>query len=270
MRTTVDVQPDDSVHRLLTMRVLPNRSVRARDAWRAVLNARAESRHATCCRCRECGFVAFRALEHCPVCGQWNGPFEPIDRRPADAHAAYAPRSFHTWSSRVARALRNAAFQRPRASSAPILSILTLVLLVGGYVTVDQTCKADPVCRGSGAPAAVATETGLPASSDPFLPVLPAPVYPFHSPDATQVAADPQQGAPVAVKPTRPMAVAQAAPSLRVPDRTRAGAVREADWKGNRDTAHRTRAIRRVSAHTGRARRVAASHAEIAKLYRGH
>ncbi|MET1531684.1 hypothetical protein [Burkholderia sola] len=252
------------------MRVLPSRSVRARDAWRAVLNARAESRHATCCRCRECGFVAFRALEHCPVCGQWNGPFEPIRHTSADAHAAHAPRSFHTWSSRIARSMRNAAFQRPRASSAPILSILTLVLLVGGYVAVDQTCKADPVCRGSGAPAAVATETMLPASNDPLLPVVPAPVYPFHSPDETQVAASLPSGAPLAAQPARKMAIAQAAPSLRPPDRTRAGAVRVADWKGSRDTAHRTRAIRRVSVHTGRTRRAAAGNAELAKLYRGH
>ncbi|MDS0845723.1 hypothetical protein [Burkholderia cenocepacia] len=253
------------------MRVLPNRSVRARDAWRAVLNARAESRHATCCRCRECGFVAFRALEHCPVCGRWNWPFEPIRHTPADARAVHAPRSFHTWSSRVARALRNAAFQRPRASSAPLLSILTLVLLVGGYVMVDQTCKADPVCRGSAAPAAVATETMLQASNDPLLPVVPAPVYPFHSPDQTRVAANPPPSAPLAGKPTRPIAVAQAAPSLRTPDRPRAGAVRVADWKGNRDTAHRpARAIRRVSLHTGRTRHAAASNAELAKLYRGH
>ncbi|KVT18565.1 hypothetical protein WT24_30550 [Burkholderia sp. MSMB1078WGS] len=257
------------------MRVLPNRSVRARDAWRAVLNARAESRHATCCRCRECGFVAFRALEHCPVCGQWNWPFEPIRRTPADARAAHAPRSFHTWSSRVARALRNAASQRPRASSAPILSILTLVLLVGGYVTVDQTCKADPACRGSAAPAAVATEAVLQASNEPLIPVVPAPVYPFHSTDETRVAVDPPQAnpqpaAPLASKPARRMAVAQAAPSLRAPDRMRTGAVRVADWKGGRDVAHRTHAIRRVSLHTGRTRRAAASNAEIAKLYRGH
>ncbi|WP_321903495.1 hypothetical protein [Burkholderia cenocepacia] len=257
------------------MRVLPNRRVRARDAWRAVLNTRAESRHAACCRCRECGFVAFRALEHCPVCGQWNWPFESIGHTPADARAAHAPRSFHTWSSRVARALRNAAFQRPRASSAPILSILTLVLLVGGYVMVDQTCKADPVCRGSGVPGAVATGAVLQASYEPLIPVVPAPVYPFHSTDETAVAArpplaNPPQDAPLAGKPARRMAVAQAAPSLRAPDRTRTGAVRVADWKGNRDTAHRTRAIRRVSLHTGRTRRAAASNAELAKLYRGH
>nr|WP_243771082.1 hypothetical protein [Burkholderia cenocepacia] len=202
------------------MRVLPNRRVRARDAWRAVLNTRAESRHAACCRCRECGFVAFRALEHCPVCGQWNWPFESIGHTPADARAAHAPRSFHTWSSRVARALRNAAFQRPRASSAPILSILTLVLLVGGYVMVDQTCKADPVCRGSGVPGAVATGAVLQASNEPLIPVVPAPVYPFHSTDETAVAArpplaNPPQDAPLAGKPARRMAVAQAAPSLR-------------------------------------------------------
>ncbi len=271
MQTSADASPDDGTRRSLTMRVLPNRSVRARDAWRAVLNARAESRHATCCRCRECGFVAFRALEHCPVCGRWNWPFEPIGRTPADARAAQAPRSFHTWSSRVARALRNAALQRPRASSAPILSILTLVLLVGGYVTVDQTCKADPVCRGPAAPpAAIATEAVLQASNEPLIPVVPAPVYPFRSSDGTQAAAHAPSAAPLAAQPARRMAVARAAPSLRAPDRTRTGAVRVADWKGNRDTVHRTRAIRRVSLHTGRPRRAATSNAELAKLYRGH
>ncbi|WP_175689926.1 hypothetical protein [Burkholderia anthina] len=250
------------------MRVLPNRNVRTRDAWRAVLNARAESRQAACCRCRACGFVAFRALEHCPVCGQWGWPFDPIRRASDDTHATPAPQPFHTWSSRVARALRNAAFRRPRASGAPILSILTLVLLVGGYVTVDQRCKADPVCRGSGTPAAAAIGPGLLASNDPALPVLPMPVYPFHSTVGMQVAANRPYGGPGAGEPASPMSVAQTAPSMREPGRARTGAIRLADWRGSRDSAHRS--IRRVSSHIGYARRTIASDAEIAKLYRGH
>ncbi|WP_338640412.1 hypothetical protein [Burkholderia pyrrocinia] len=252
------------------MRVLPNRNVRSHDAWRAVLNTRADSRHAACCRCRECGFVAFRALEHCPVCGQWNWPFDPIRRASDDAHATHAPQSFHTWSSRVARTLRNAAFRQPRASSAPILSILTLVLLVGGYVMVDRTCKADPVCRGSGTPAASATESGLHASTDPAPPVVPVPVYPFHSTDGTQLAANPQHGGPSAGEPANRMPVAQAAPSIREPGRTHGGAVRLADWRVSRDPAHRTHSIRRVSLHTGHVRRTATGNADVAKLYRGH
>ncbi|WP_407972007.1 hypothetical protein ACJ51O_30660 [Burkholderia pyrrocinia] len=256
------------------MRVLPIRNIRARDAWRAVLNTRAESRHTACCRCRACGFVAFRALEHCPVCGRWNWPFDPIRRASDDAHATRAPRSFHTWSSRVARTLRNAAFRQPRASSAPILSILTLMLLVGGYVTADRTCKADPVCRGSDPPAASAAESGLHASPDPVLPVLPVPVYPFHSTDGTQLAANPQRDGPSAGEPVNRMPVVQAAPSIREPGRTHTRVVRVKDWRRSRDSAHRTHAIRRVSLHTGHghghARRNASDKADIAKLYAGH
>ncbi|KML62070.1 hypothetical protein VL15_04255 [Burkholderia cepacia] len=252
------------------MRILPNRNVHPRDAWRAVLSARAESRRAACCRCRACGFVAFRALEHCPVCGQWNGPFVPIRQAQHDAHATHAAQPFHTWSSRVARTLRNAAFRRPRASSAPILSILTLVLLVGGYVTVDRTCKADPVCRGSDTPTSTALDAGLLASNDPVPPVLPVPFYSFHSTDGTQVAVDQPHGGPSAGEPAGAMSVAQAAPSMRSPDRTHGVAVRLTDWRGSRDPAHRAHAIRRVSLHTGHVRHGAPGNADIAKLYRGH
>ncbi len=75
------------------MRVLPNRTIHARDDWRAILNARAEARRTAGFRCRECGFVAFRALEHCPVCGRWNWPFDSIRVASNGAHAAH---SFHT------------------------------------------------------------------------------------------------------------------------------------------------------------------------------
>ena len=121
------------------MRVLPNRTIRSRDDWRAILTARAETRRTASFRCRECGFVAFRALEHCPVCGRRNCRSIRSPRTGCHACAARLSRG-----RRASRALRNAAFQQPRASTAPILSILTLVLLVGGYVVVDRTCKADP------------------------------------------------------------------------------------------------------------------------------
>ena len=166
------------------MRVLPNRTIRSRDDWRAILTARAETRRTASFRCRECGFVAFRALEHCPVCGRRNWPFDsiPAHRMPRMRRAPF------TRGRRASRALRNAAFQQPRASTAPILSILTLVLLVGGYVVVDRTCKADPACRGSNDSRAMASDAAPYASNDPVLPVLPAPVYPFHSTDGTQAA----------------------------------------------------------------------------------
>ncbi|WP_176048380.1 hypothetical protein [Burkholderia sp. BCC1644] len=253
------------------MRVLPNRNVRTRDAWRTVSNARAESRHAERCRCRECGFVAPHALERCPACGQWDWPFDPLRHTPDPAHAAHAPHAVRSWSSRVAHSLRNATFRRPSASSAPILSLLTLVLLVGGYVMVDRTCKADPVCRGSGAPAATATESGLHTVNEPMLPVLPTPAFPFHPPDRTpQLAAIPPHADANASLTAGKMQVAQAAPSMRAPDRPHASAVRMADWKGSRDAAHRTHPIRRVSLHTRHGRYTASSNAEVAKLYRGH
>lgn len=271
MRTTAGVCSVDGARPPLTMRVLPNRNVRTRDAWRAVLNSRAESRHAASCRCRECGFVTLRALERCPVCGQWDWPFDPIRHTPDPAHAAQAPHAVRSWSSRVAHALRDAAFRRPSASSAPILSILTLVLLVGGYVVVDRTCKADPVCRGSGTPAAAATESGLHTVNEPVLPVLPTPVFPFHAPDGTpQPAAIPPHDDANASPPAGKMQVAQAATSMRVPDRTHASTVRVADWKGSRDAAHRSHPIRRVSLHARHGRYTASGNAGIAKLYRGH
>lgn len=252
------------------MRVLPNRTIRSRDDWRAILTARAETRRTASFRCRECGFVAFRALEHCPVCGRRNWPFDSIPRAP---DATHAPRAFHTWSSRIARALRNAAFQQPRASTAPILSILTLVLLVGGYVVVDRTCKADPACRGSNDSRAMASDAAPYASNDPVLPVLPAPVYPFHSTDGTQAAvARPASPGPAAARaPAGQTAVARAAPAMRAPDRPHPGAtVRLAGWKGNHGAAHRPHTLHRVSTHTARARHPASNTQQIAQLYRGH
>ncbi|KML02848.1 MULTISPECIES: hypothetical protein [Burkholderia] len=256
------------------MRVLPNRTFRARDDWRAILNARADARRTARCRCRECGFVAFRALEHCPVCGQWDWPFDPVRRTPGDARTPHAVQRFDTWSSRVTRTLRNAAFRRPRASSAPILSILTLVLLVGGYVMVDRACNADPVCRGSKISGAATSDAGAYVSNDPVLPVLPAPAYPFHSTDGTQVAAARQRSPDVGEAAGR-TTVARAAPANRAPDRPHAAAtVRVADLKAGRNAAHRARVFHRVSAHTAhtaRARRTTtASNTQLAQLYRGH
>ncbi|WP_233344253.1 hypothetical protein [Burkholderia cepacia] len=256
------------------MRVLPNRTFRARDDWRAILNTRADARRTARCRCRECGFVAFRALEYCPVCGQWDWPFDPVRRTPDDARTTHAVQRFDTWSSRVTRTLRNAASRRPRASSAPILSILTLVLLVGGYVMVDRTCNADPVCRGTNISGATASDAGAYVSNDPVLPVLPAPAYPFHSTDGTQVAAARQRSPDVGEAAGR-TTVARAAPAIRAPDRSHAATtVRVADLKAGRNAAHRARVFHRVSAHTAhtaRARRTTtASNTQLAQLYRGH
>lgn len=236
-----------------------------------MLNTRAESRHATRYRCRECGFVAPRALERCHACGQWDWPFDPIRHTTDPARVAYAPRAVGSRSSRVAHALRDASFRRPSASSAPILSLLTLVLMVGGYVMVDRTCRADPVCRGSGTPAAAATGSALPAANEPVLPVLPTPVFPFHSLDGTpQLAAMPPHGDANASPPAGKTQVAQAAPSMHEPGRTRIGAVRVADWKRSHDAARRTHPVRRVSLHTRHARYIASSNAETTRLYRGH
>jgi hypothetical protein len=252
------------------MRVLPNRAVRAREAWRAMLHARADAHRPACRRCRACGFVAYRALERCPACGRWNGPFEPVRRTRDDAHAAPVAQRFDTWPSRVARALRNTAFRQPHASSAPILSILTLVLLVGGYVMVDRRCKADPVCRGSNVSGATPVEAGPHASNDPVPPVLPASVHPSHSPDGSQMAKA-RSSSPAVGEPAGRMVVAQIAPSIHAPDRARADTVRLADWKGNRHSAHRSHVRHRASMHTRHARRGGAvSHADIAKLYRSH
>ncbi|MBN3746136.1 hypothetical protein G3N96_11930 [Burkholderia sp. Se-20373] len=252
------------------MRVLLNRTIRTRDDWRAILNARAQARRTASFRCRECGFVAFRALEHCPDCGRRNRPFDSISRAP---DATPAPPAAHTWTSRITRALRNAAVQQPRASTAPILSILTLVLLVGGYVVVDRTCKADPACRGSNDSRAMASDAAPYASNDPVLPVLPAPVYPFHSTDGTPaaVARPGSPGAETARAPAGRTAVARAAPAMRAPDRSHPTAtVRLAGWKSNHGAAHRPHTIHRVSTHTARARRAVSNTQQIAQLYRGH
>ncbi|KAG8150708.1 helicase [Burkholderia catarinensis] len=146
---------------------------------------------------------------------------------------------------------------------------MTLVLLVGGYVMVDRTCNADPVCRGSDASGATAIDAGLHASDDPVLPVLPAPVYPFHSTDGTPMAAARRDG-PDAGESAGLMAVAQAAPSMRAPVRTHTGTVRAVNWKRGRYSAHRTHAIRRVGLHNRHTRRATTGSIDIAQLYRSH
>ncbi|AFQ49748.1 hypothetical protein [Burkholderia cepacia] len=263
------------------MQVLPNRKVRARDTLRGALNLRAEPRDAVGLCCRQCGFMAFRASEQCPVCGLGNWPFAPLRERSDDAHAAQAtpPHDAQpTWSSRVAAAARSAAVRQPSASSAPLLSILTLVLLVGGYVTFDRMCQANPVCRGQGTPAPVAADT-------PTLPVVPAPAYAFHPADHAPVDTErlanadrPSDADQSGDADTRrhitgrtgraATTVAHHAPPLREPGSARGG-IRVADWKGG-VAARRTHAIRRVSVHMRHGRRAVASGAHTAELYRGH
>ncbi|WP_175826211.1 ATP-dependent serine protease [Burkholderia sp. Bp9031] len=270
------------------MRILPNRKVRTRDTLRGALNLRAEPRGAVSQRCRQCGFMAFRASEQCPVCGLGGWPFAPLHERHGDAHAAQAvpphgtQQPAPTWSSRVAAAVRNAAIQRPRASSAPLLSILTLVLLVGGYVTLDRTCRADPVCRGQGAPGRVAADASAQAADTPTLPVVPAPVHAFHPADrapadtnrladADRPSATDQPGNAGTTRHGTGRAtttLARHAPPLREPESARGG-IRVADWKGG-VPARRAHAIRRVSVHMRHGRRAAATEAAMAGLYRGH
>lgn len=279
------------------MQVLPNRKVRTRDTLRGALNLRAEPRATVSQRCRQCGFMAFRASEQCPVCGLGGWPFAPLRRSNDDAPAAQATSPHEaqpvpTWSSRVAAAVRGAAVQRPRASSAPLLSILTLVMLVGGYVTYDRTCRVDPVCRGPGASRPVTAYASLHAADAPTLPVgpAPAPVQAFHPAERAAVDADRLADANVdtdadrsskAAQPGnagtprhaagRPMTtLARHAPPVHGPDSARGGGIRVADWKGGATATRRGHAIRRVTLHTRHGRRAMASGAETAMIYRGH
>ncbi|KWO07803.1 hypothetical protein [Burkholderia ubonensis] len=175
------------------MQVLLSRKVIARDTLKGALNAHARSRQAAGYRCSQCGFVAFRALEHCPVCGKWNWPFDARAGGPARP-------SFDSWPARIARFLHHVAIHQPRASSAPMLSLATLVLVFGGYVALDRMCQADPACRAPNLPSASAiigdlrtpADLASPLVSLPGDPVLPLelPAYPFHALDEAQLAAD--------------------------------------------------------------------------------
>ncbi|AOK08183.1 ATP-dependent serine protease [Burkholderia sp. AU28942] len=275
------------------MRVMPNRKVRTRDTLRGALSLRADVRGAVSQRCRQCGFMAFRARKRCPVCGLGNWPFAPLgdaryDTQPAPPmHAPHPPQPAPTWSSRVAAAVRGAAQRRPRASSAPLLSILTLVLMVGGYVTFDRMCRADPVCRGQGARDAATINAGAHAAdATPTQPVAPPPVLPLRAPaDAARAT----EGEPAQVAAAAPVAdtgtparasghaaartsaraattLARHAPQVRGPDSVRSG-MRVADWKG---AARRPHPIHRVSMHARHKHRAVATEMQMAELYRGH
>ncbi|KVN67865.1 hypothetical protein WM03_31370 [Burkholderia ubonensis] len=196
------------------MQVLLSRKVIARDTLKGALNAHARSRQAAGYRCSQCGFVAFRALEHCPVCGKWNWPFDARAGGPARP-------SFDSWPARIARFLHHVAIHQPRASSAPMLSLATLVLVFGGYVALDRMCQADPACRAPNLPSASAIIGDLRTSADlasplvslPGDPVLPLelPAYPFHALDEEQLAADSAVGPSVDQPADR--TIASAAPA---------------------------------------------------------
>lgn len=273
------------------MQVLSNRKVRTRDTLRGALNLRAEPRDAVSQRCRQCGFMTFRAAEQCPVCGLGDWPFAPLrelsnlsdESDESDEAQQAAPLRdalpVPTWSSRVAAAVRGAAIRRPSASSAPLLSILTLVLLVGGYVTFDRTCKADPVCRGQGAPGTAADDAGLHAADAPTLPVVPAPVHAFHPADRPALDTDRLAAADRLDAPDR---AGYAGTSRHITGRTattgarhapavraRSG-IRVANWKGGATATRHGHAIRRVSLHTRHGRRAKASATQVAMVYRAH
>lgn len=274
------------------MQVLPNRKVRARDTLRGALNLRVAPHDAVSHRCRQCGFMAFRSREQCPVCGLGNWPFAPLADRSHDAQPATATpaaptahpaQPVPTWSSRVAAAVRGAALRRPRASSAPLLSILTLVLMVGGYVTFDRMCRSDPVCRGPGAPNAATIDADAHAADAPTLPIMPAPVHAFHPDDGARVATDdtalaatatPSRDADTSRRATAHVTgratttLARHAPPVRGPNSARGG-IRVADWKGG-VPARRAHPVRRVSVHLRHGRRAVATEADMAMLYRGH
>ncbi|HDR8856310.1 TPA: ATP-dependent serine protease [Burkholderia territorii] len=279
------------------MQVLPNRKIRPRDTLRGALNLRAEPRDTVSQRCRQCGFMAFRASEQCPVCGLGGWPFAPLRQARDEAPATQAApphdaQPVPTWSSRVAAAVRSAAVQRPRASSAPLLSILTLVMLVGGYVTYDRTCRADPACRGPGAPRTVTAEASPPSAAPltTTLPVGPAPVQAFHPAERAAVDTDRLADADVDTATDRPTTAAQRgnagtprhaaarstttlarhAPPVHEPNNARGGGIRVADWKGGAAATRRGHAIRRVSVHTHHRHRAMASGAQLAMVYRGH
>ncbi|KVZ43079.1 hypothetical protein WL18_17305 [Burkholderia ubonensis] len=196
------------------MQVLLSRKVIARDTVKGALNAHARSRQAAGYRCSQCGFVAFRALEHCPVCGKWNWPFDARAGGPARP-------SFDSWPARIARFLHHVAIHQPRASSAPMLSLATLVLVFGGYVALDRMCQADPACRAPNLPSASAiigdlrtpADLASPLVSLPGDPALPLelPAYPFHALDEEQLAADSAVGPSVDQPADR--TIASAAPA---------------------------------------------------------
>ncbi|PCE32455.1 hypothetical protein [Burkholderia ubonensis] len=273
------------------MRVLLNRKVIARDTLTGALNAHARSRQAACYRCRECGFVAFRALEHCPVCGMRNWPF--------DARAVSPARPpFDSWPMRIARSLHHAAIHQPRASSAPLLSLVTLVLVFGGYVAFDKMCQADPVCRAPDLPSATVIIGGLRAPAervtppgDPALP-MPPPAYPFYSLDEEQLAANTESGPSAGQAVDR--TIASAAPAdaqhpttARAPDAmvaarpctaraapgcagAHAAPIRTAELRNRPFPTHHTHGIRRVGARPEPGRRPASNEMDLARLYRGH
>ncbi|WP_431824483.1 hypothetical protein [Burkholderia sp. F1] len=269
------------------MRVLPNRKVIARDTLTGALNAHARSRQAPCYRCRQCGFVAFRALEHCPVCGMWNWPF--------DARAGSPARTpFDSWPARIARFLHHVAIHQPRASSAPMLSLVTLVLVFGGYVALDKMCQTDPVCRAPDLSGATAIIGGLRAPADlvtppddPALPLPPQPAYPFHSLDEAELAADAAVGPGGDQHAAPTIAGAQHASAARTPGtmiaartcaaraapgcaRAHAAPIRTAELWNRPSPTHHAHPIRRVGARPEPVQRQASNGMDVARLYRGH
>ncbi|WP_126284405.1 hypothetical protein [Burkholderia stagnalis] len=277
------------------MYVLPNRKITARDTLTGALSAHARSRHRACCRCTQCGFIAFRALEHCPACGRWNWPFEPLVEQSGRARDGHTMRPVDAWDARVARFFHHVAVDQPRASTAPILSLVTLFLLFGGYVTLDRMCRIDPVCQAQGVSGAPTIAGDLRAQAElaaqsANLPVLPPPAYPFHAIDQARIAAGEAGGsgadrlAARANEDAAPVSAQDAIAARGAPGNTLAAhpctlqgesgcapmhtaALRTAE---PRTARHAQATIRRVSMHPRLARRSESRGIELARLYRGH
>ncbi len=279
------------------MQVLLNRKVNARDTVRRVSNRRIGSLPSVCCRCRQCGFVAFRSLERCPVCGRRGWPFET---HAGTALAGAPARSSGTWVARLSHFLHDAAVQQPRASTAPVLSIATLVLLFGGYVVFDRMCSAGSACRAQDASVVTTVIADLPAPADqaarsdrPPLPMPSLPVYAFHLANDARVSADEGGGAGVGQradgmakragsavvqrvtaghKQGRALAArsctGRAAPGCPPP---KARALQTTtQWQGGGKPTRSLHQGRGFSLHAGVARRPMPKDDTVAKLYRGH
>ncbi|KAB0644439.1 hypothetical protein F7R21_03190 [Burkholderia latens] len=164
---------------------------------------------------------------------------------------------------------------------------MTLVLMVGGYVTFDRMCRSDPVCRGQGAPDAATIHAGTHAADPaPAQPVAPAPVFALRPDDGSRPIAnepvltaaappDADTGKPAratghatARTPGRAATTLARHAPVRGPDSARGG-IRVADWKGG-VPARRPHAVRRVSTHARHGHRAAATETQLAELYRGH
>ncbi|MGU7768584.1 hypothetical protein ACV229_00180 [Burkholderia sp. MR1-5-21] len=181
------------------------------------------------------------------------------------------------------------------------MSLVTLILLFGGYVALDQFCKADPVCRAQDGSGVQSVIVDLPSAADFAVlsrePSTPAPpAFSLGSSDEARLAdagdggpsasQDAEQGAGRMVEGTEPADARRATIASKPTDlhaarpcanraesgcaRPHGGAIRTAGLQGGHEMPHHYHAIRRASGHTDGVRRLASNDVDTAKLYRGH